>query len=251
MMKLDIGGFFPEIEHFEHKKIFIGIPDPWSVFSRITAYIEEFAKQMPDTPLPAGLAKMGEGEQFLYCEKPIVLSSDLSYRSLRIFIGAGTKIEPSSLIKSHTVLGKGCDIRQGAYLRGGVIAGEKCTLGHATEIKNSILMNHSEAGHFNYIGDCAIGSYVNLGAGTKLANLKFRTAEAKKNALFPVIEFIHERERVSTGVSKFGAIIGDYCELGCNSVTSPATLLYPDCKVYPNFTVVSGIYRKGSFLKPS
>jgi carbonic anhydrase/acetyltransferase-like protein (isoleucine patch superfamily) len=247
---LNVSDFFPEAGHFEHKGLLEGLARPWDALSKINGYIAEFAEKKTETGLPPGLVRQDGWEGILYCTAPVVLAEDLNYTPLKIFIGAGTKIEPSALIKGPALIGRDCEIRQGAYLRGGVISGEKCTLGHTTEIKNSVLMNHSEAGHFNYIGDCLIGSYVNLGAGTKLANLKFRSAEEKKNVSFPEIKFIHEKEVVSTGVAKFGSILGDYCELGCNSVCSPATLLYPDCKVFPNFTVKSGIYKKGSFLRP-
>jgi NDP-sugar pyrophosphorylase family protein len=250
MKKLKIEEFFPELGHFAHKGIFDGTAFPWEVLSKINGHITAFVEKSPDTALPPGLVRMDGPEAMLYCERPLVLDKNLVCRPLGIFIGAGTKIEPSALIKGPALIGNGCEIRQSAYLRGGVIAGEKCTLGHATEIKNSILMNHSEAGHFNYIGDCVIGSYVNLGAGTKLANLKFRSASAKKAGTFPEMKFVHEKEKVRTGISKFGSIIGDYCELGCNSVCSPASLLYPDCKVFPNFTVSSGIHAKGSFIRP-
>lgn len=250
MEKFELTEFFPEAGHFAHKKIFIGTQKPWEVLPKIDGYIKEFFKKASGSRLPSGLVRLDGADSMLYCAKPVVLKTDLVFKPLKIFVGKGTKIEPSALIKGPAIIGRGCDIRQGAYLRGWVITGEKCTLGHATEIKNSILMNHTEAGHFNYIGDCVIGSYVNLGAGTKLANLKFRSAEAKKNETFPEITFIHERAAVKTGLSKLGAILGDYCEVGCNAVTSPASLLYPDCRVYPNFTVASGIYKKGSFLRP-
>lgn len=252
MEKFDLAKFFPEMGHFAHKKIFSGLERPWEVLPNINDYIADFFKKAAKTKLPAGLRRLDGADSMLYCETPVVLKSDMAYHPLNIFIGKGTKIEPSALIKGPALIGAGCEIRQGAYLRGGVITGDKCTLGHATEIKNSVLMNHSEAGHFNYIGDCVIGSYVNLGAGTKLANLKFRSAEAKKKESFPEITFIHEKRTVKTGLSKFGAILGDYCEVGCNAVCSPASLLYPDCKVYPNLTVPSGVYEKGSFpLHPS
>jgi NDP-sugar pyrophosphorylase family protein len=248
--KFDLAAFFPEMARFAHKGIFAGVERPWDVLARINDFCSNFSLAKPEFEY-SNYLRLSAGENpMLYCEKPVELLGNLNYRDLQIFIGKGTKIEPTAVIKGPAIIGHGCDIRQGAYLRGGVITGDNCTLGHATEIKNSILMNHSEAGHFNYIGDCVIGSYVNLGAGSKLANLKFRSADAKKTESFPEITFIHEKKTVKTGVSKFGAILGDYCEVGCNAVTAPASILYPDCKVYPNFTVASGIYKKGTFLRP-
>lgn len=251
MKKFDVAGFFPEMEKFAHKRLFAGVARPWDVLPKINDYILDFVRKNARSKLPAGLRLLKGGSPALYCDAPVALREDLVCRPIGVFIGKGSTIEPSALIKPFAVVGEGCEIRQGAYLRGGVIAGEKCTLGHATEIKNSILMNHTEAGHFNYLGDSVVGSYVNLGAGAKLANLKFRSADAKKNGLFPEIAFAHEKTAVKTGLSKFGAILGDYCEVGCNAVLSPASILYPDCRVFPNFTVRSGVYKKGSFLRPA
>ncbi|MBI3580879.1 MAG: hypothetical protein HY098_02170 [Nitrospinae bacterium] len=250
MKNFDVAGFFPEMENFAHKRLFAGVARPWDVLPKINDYISDFVGKNARSKLPAGLRLLKGGSPALYCEAPVTLKEDLVCRPVAVFRGKGTTIEPSALIKRFALVGEGCEIRQGAYLRGGVIAGEKCTLGHATEIKNSILMNHAEAGHFNYVGDCVVGSYVNLGAGSKLANLKFRSAAEKKNGFFPEISFLSEKSVVKTGLSKFGAILGDYCEVGCNAVLSPASILYPDCRVFPNFTVSSGVYKNGSYLRP-
>ena len=244
--------FFPELDSFEHKELLAGVGNLWNLIKKIEPYIvESFPAGGDKNVLPAGIELQERpGEGMLYCASAVTLSEDLVCASIKVFIGAGTKIEPAAIIKGPAIIGKNCDIRQSAYLRGNLITGDVCTLGHATEIKNTILMDHTEAGHFNYIGDCVIGSYVNLGAGTKLANLKFRTPEEKKAVAFPVITFRHEGKKVKTGVSKFGAVIGDYCETGCNAVTSPAVLLGPNCRVYPNATVASGYYRPKSIIKP-
>jgi carbonic anhydrase/acetyltransferase-like protein (isoleucine patch superfamily) len=251
LKKFDVAAIFPEMERFAHKGVFTGAVQPWDVLSKINDYIADFFKDKVETRLPPGLRRLDGADPALYCDAPVELDEDLASPPLKIFVGRGAKIEPTALIKGPAIIGGGCEIRQGAYLRGWVIAGEKCTLGHSTEIKNSILMNHTEAGHFNYVGDCVIGSFVNLGAGAKFANLKFRSADDKKNGLFPEIAFTLEKTAVKTGLSKFGAILGDYCEVGCNAVLSPASILYPDCRVFPNFTVRSGVYKKGSFLRPA
>lgn len=243
-----LDGFFPELERFAHKALFDGAARPWDVLPRIEKYIVEHFPRVGLPALPPGLTHT-EGDM-LVCAAETVLHRDLDYLPLKISIGAGTKIEPTALIKGPAIIGRKCEVRQGAYLRGTLIAGDHCTLGHTTEIKNSVLMDHTEAGHFNYIGDSVLGSYVNLGAGTKIANLKFRSPEAKKAVAFPEITFRLDGKKVRTGLSKFGAIIGDYCELGCNSVTSPAVLMAQECMVYPNTTVPSGYYKKRSLIRP-
>ena len=244
--------FFPELDSFEHKDIFSGTNKPWDVIGKIESYIlENFPEGWDKNVLPVGI-EIHElpDEGMLYCTHIVVLETELVCPSIKVRIGEGTKIEPGAIIKGPAIIGKNCEIRQTAYLRGSMITGDVCTLGHSTEIKNSILMSHTEAGHFNYIGDCVLGSYVNLGAGTKLANLNFRTTKQKKDVTFPEITFRHDGKKIKTGLSKFGAIIGDYCEIGCNAVTNPALMLAPDCRVFPNVNVRSGYYPKKSVIKP-
>ncbi|MFQ5431422.1 MAG: glucose-1-phosphate thymidylyltransferase [Nitrospinota bacterium] len=244
--------FFPELASFEHKEMFSSINKPWEIIGKINPYIiDNFPEGWAKNVLPVGVeAHELPGEEMLYCTHTVVLEHELVCPSIMVRIGEGTKIEPGAVIKGPAIIGKNCDIRQTAYLRGNMITGDVCTLGHATEIKNSILMNHTEAGHFNYIGDCVLGSYVNLGAGTRLANLNFRTPEQKKAVAFPEITFRHDGKKIKTGVSKFGAIIGDYCETGCNAVTNPAVMLGPDSRVFPNTNVPPGYYPAKSVIKP-
>lgn len=147
-------------------------------------------------------------------------------------------------IKSPAIIGSKCEIRHGAYLRENVIVGDHTVIGHATEVKNSIFMNHSEAGHFSYIGDSIIGNYVNLGAGTKLANLELRTLDMKREGKRRVIKIKDN----NTHMTKLGAIIGDGGELGCNSVTSPGVILGKSSKVYPTSNVKKGVYPPRSKL---
>jgi len=170
---------------------------------------------------------------------------------LGVFLDTGTVLEPSAIIKGPALIGKGCEIRQGAYLRGNVVIGDHCVIGHNTEIKNSILMNHTEAGHFNYIGDSILGSYVNLGAGSRLANLEFRSPADKRDVLFPRILIEVEGEEIHTGRSKFGAVLGDYVEIGCNAVLSPAVLMGKESWVYPNVTVPKNYYPPQTRLIPA
>ena len=155
-----------------------------------------------------------------------------------IFIGKNTIIEPGALIKGPTIIGNNTEIRQGAYIRGDVLVGDFCVVGHATEVKSSILIGESKAGHFAYIGDSILGK-VNLGAGTKLANLKI----VKSGVVLQI-----KGKRYDTGLRKFGAILADNVETGCNSVTSPGTLLGKNVIVYPNATV-RGYHPSNSIIK--
>jgi len=141
-----------------------------------------------------------------------------------IFLGSGVVVEPSALIRGPSFIGDNTEVRHGAYIRGQVITGEDCVVGHATEIKSSVMLGGSKAGHFAYIGDSILGR-VNLGAGTKLANLKMSGTPVN----------LHVDGRLyQTGLRKFGAILADGVETGCNSVTSPGTLLGKNVMLYPN-----------------
>ncbi len=155
-----------------------------------------------------------------------------------IYIGRNTVIEPSALIKGPAFIGDSTEVRHGAYIRGDVLVGDNCVVGHTTEMKSSVMLEGSKAGHFAYIGDSILGR-VNLGAGTKLANLKMVDS--------PVVLKIDNRV-YETGLRKFGAILADEVETGCNSVTSPGTLLGKNVLLYPNGTA-RGYYPPGTIVK--
>jgi NDP-sugar pyrophosphorylase family protein len=148
-------------------------------------------------------------------------------------------VEPGALIKGPTIIGDNSEVRQGAYMRGNCLVGDRCIVGHTTEVKHSIMLDGSKAGHFAYIGDSILGNEVNLGAGTKLANLKIVDVEMKLRV---------EGEIYKTGLRKLGAILGDKTETGCNSVTSPGTLLGKASLVYPCVNVPGGFFPDRSIV---
>lgn len=155
-----------------------------------------------------------------------------------IYIGKNTIVEPGALIKGPTIIGDGTEVRQGAYIRGDVLVGNKCVVGHATELKSCILLGESKAGHFAYIGDSILGK-VNLGAGTKLANLKLVESQVVLNI---------NGKKYQTGLRKLGAILGDGVETGCNSATTPGTLIGKNSLLYPNATA-RGYYPPKNIIK--
>ncbi len=151
----------------------------------------------------------------------------------KIKLGKGVLIESGALVKSPAVLGDMTEVRQGAYLRGYCLAGKNCVIGHTTEVKHSIFLNHAKAGHFAYLGDSILGGNANLGAGTKFANLRFLPGNVSLRI---------EGELIDTGRRKIGAILGDNVQTGCNTVTSPGTLLGKDSMAMPNTTVKAGYH---------
>lgn len=169
-----------------------------------------------------------------------VLMAGVVIMGKRISLGKGVLIESGALIKEPTVLGDYTEVRQGAYLRGYCLAGKRCVLGHATEVKHSIFLNDAKAGHFAYLGDSILGNEANLGAGTKFANLRFLPGTVQVKTPDSVLD---------SGLRKFGAILGDRVQTGCNSVTSPGTLLGKDSLLMPNTTALSGYHPPKSVLR--
>jgi NDP-sugar pyrophosphorylase family protein len=149
-------------------------------------------------------------------------------------------VEPGAYVHGPAIFGEGTVIRQGAYVRGSVITGRNCVIGHTTEVKSSIFCDEAKAGHFAYIGDSILGNHVNLGAGTKISNLKMTNDE---------IILRIDKEVIHTGLRKMGAIIGDHCETGCNSVLNPGVLLAPHCMVYPAIAVRKKYYAPKSVIR--
>jgi UDP-N-acetylglucosamine diphosphorylase / glucose-1-phosphate thymidylyltransferase / UDP-N-acetylgalactosamine diphosphorylase / glucosamine-1-phosphate N-acetyltransferase / galactosamine-1-phosphate N-acetyltransferase len=143
-----------------------------------------------------------------------------------VFIHPTASISAFVKIEGPTYIGKNAEIRHSAYLRKGCWISEGVIVGHATEIKNSVLLPYSKAPHFNYVGDSILGERVNLGAGTKISNVRNDTKE---------IRIYHKNGNYSdTGMKKFGALIGDKSQLGCNVVSNPGTIIMPNSLIPPN-----------------
>lgn len=176
---------------------------------------------------------------------------DVSRGTFEVFPGAfikdqeieireGCVIESGAFLAGPTILGKNTTIRHGAYIRGGVITGSGCIIGHASEVKSSIFLNDAKAAHFAYVGDSILGNGVNLGAGTKISNLKITNAE---------IVIRTEGKEFQTGLRKFGAILGDDVQTGCNSVLNPGAMLGAQCMVYPNASVKGVVFKEKSIIR--
>jgi len=138
-----------------------------------------------------------------------------------VFLGKGTTVAPGACIEGPAFIGRNCQIRHGAYVRANVIIGDGCVIGNSSEVKNSLLFNDCHVPHFNYVGDSILGHHAHLGAGVILSNLKSIPSNVMVGGL-------------DTGLRKFGALIGDRAELGCNSVLSPGSIIGRDCVIYPN-----------------
>lgn len=191
-----------DLSQTEHGAIFDGCNHAWEALGRLGDYLTANVKPGLHNQC-TGVAWVGE----------------------RVFIGEGTVLEDGVMIKGPAIIGRNCQIRHNAYLRENVIVGDGCVVGNATELKNVLLFNHSETPHYNYVGDSILGYKAHLGAGVKVSNLKVTRSNV-------VIE--HQGQRIETGLRKFGALIGDRAEIGCNAVLNPGSILGRDSLVYPN-----------------
>ena len=183
------------------------------------------------------LAVFKNGEQ-LAGATVIMAGTVLLGRQIRL--GHGVLVESGAMIKSPAVIGDRTEVRQGAYLRGYCLTGKGCVLGHTTEIKHSIFLNNAKAGHFAYLGDSILGENVNLGAGTKFANLRFLNGNVMIRTKDGLID---------SGRRKFGAVLGDDTQTGCNSVTSPGTLIGKNSFLMPNTTARSGYHPPRTIIR--
>ncbi len=256
---------FFDLQAFEHGEVFREAEAVWSALERLEAYLEALVHgRTAFTGLTGQVDKTlvvyeGEARQDLEVRATGPKGSLRAFRSGtllegasvvlpgaylandRIAIGSGTVIEPGAMVAGPVVIGGNSEIRQGAYIRGNCIIGNGCVVGHTTEIKASIMLDGAKAGHFAYIGDSILGRDVNLGAGTKLANLKMIPGTVSVRC---------GKELVDTGRRKIGAILGDRTETGCNSVTSPGTLMGPRSIIYPGVSVPAGHYPAGTVVMP-
>ena len=199
-MSFAVADFF-DLEGFEHAEVFDGCDRVWDVLARIAPYLRERAEMKVEGRVEDGAHLIGN-----------------------VMIGAGTVVRAGAYIQGPAIIGKDCDIRPCAYIRGDALVGDGCIVGNSTELKNTLLLNGAMAPHYNYCGDSVLGNDVNLGAGTKLSNWKIA---ADKTVRLRVGDTV-----IDTGLNKFGAILGDRTQTGCNSVLNPGTVIGRDVLVY-------------------
>jgi len=191
---------FFDLNDFDHKRVFDGCNDVWDVLNQIAPYLTNNFKP----------SLLNEAVGFPYIDN-------------NVSIGKGTIVEDGAMIKGPAIIGEHCEIRHGAYIRGNVIIGNHCVVGNSCEVKNSILLNHVDIPHYNYVGDSVLGNYSHLGAGAICSNLKLD----KTN----IILRDGERE-IQTGLRKFGLILGDRAQVGCNCVLNPGSVIGKDSLIY-------------------
>lgn len=156
-----------------------------------------------------------------------------------VWVAKSAKVAPTAFIAAPCIIDEEADIRHCAFIRGGVIVGKKCVVGNSTEMKNAIIFDNVQIPHFNYVGDSILGYKSHLGAGAVTSNVKSdKTLVTIKNGDY----------KIETGMKKFGAMVGDFTEVGCNSVLCPGTVVGRNCTVYP-LSRVRGYLKENSIFK--
>ena len=207
---------FIALEHTIHAKLFENQRFIWDALKQIASYLQFRLK-------PAVLGQL--------MGKPFISST--------VFIGSGTIVEQGAVIKGPAWIGERCHIRSGCYVRENVIVGDGVVMGNSCEFKNCIVCDEAQVPHFNYVGDSILGFRAHLGAGVILSNVKLDHRE---------ISVAIDDGIVPTGLTKFGAIVGDRTEIGCNAVVNPGTVIGRDCIIYPSANV-RGVIPRAHIVK--
>jgi acetyltransferase-like isoleucine patch superfamily enzyme len=210
---------FFDLDGFAHSGLFDREEPVWSALgNRLVDYLEGWSDWSINVDLAQGVHLMGE----------------------RIFIGPGCSIEPGAVIVGPVILDEGVQIRTGAYVRQHVVLAAGSLVGAHSEVKGSVLLPGAKAPHQAYVGDSILGRDVNLGAGTICSNVKNVGRE---------ISFSAGGQTYHTGLRKFGAVLGDGCKTGCNTVLNPGVLMGPGSVTYTNASIRGGFYPAGTLVK--
>ena len=167
------------------------------------------------------------------------LGEDFTETAPNVWIHKTATVAPSASITGPCIIGANTEVRHCAFIRGSALVGENCVVGNSVELKNVILFDNVQVPHFNYVGDSILGYKSHLGGGAVTSNVKSdKTLVTVKNG----------SERIETGLKKFGAMVGDYVEVGCNAVLNPGTVMGRNCQVYPT-SCVRGAVPENSIWK--
>ena len=160
-------------------------------------------------------------------------------KDTNIWIAKTAKIDPTAYITGPVIIGENAEIRHCAFIRGKAIVGDNAVVGNSTELKNVILFNNVQVPHYNYVGDSILGYKSHMGAGSITSNVK----SDKK-----LVEVKNGEEIIETGLKKFGAMIGDYVEVGCGSILNPGSVIGKNTNIYP-LSSVRGVVPENSIYK--
>lgn len=186
---------------------------PWELLPKISAFILELGAKLPKD----------------------------TYTEIKehVWVADSAAIAPTACINGPAIIDEDAEVRHCAFIRGNAIVGKGAVVGNSTELKNVILFNKVQVPHYNYVGDSILGFKAHMGAGSITSNVKSdKTLVVVKN----------QEERVETGLKKFGAMLGDHVEVGCNSVLNPGTVIGRESNIYPT-SMVRGCVPAHSIFK--
>lgn len=193
--------------------LFAGKDYPWEVLGDIGDFIRKIGPALD----PAVFERRGED----------------------MYIAKSVTIAETATLRGPLIIDENTEVRPGAFIRGNVIVGKDCVVGNSTELKNVVLFNHVQVPHYNYVGDSVLGYFSHMGAGSITSNVKSDKT----------LVVVHgEDEEIPTGRKKFGAMLGDHVEIGCNTVLNPGTVVCRNTNVYP-VSCVRGVVPPDSIWK--
>ncbi|MBR3392352.1 MAG: UDP-N-acetylglucosamine pyrophosphorylase [Firmicutes bacterium] len=202
-----------DLEHTIAAKLFEGKTYPWEVLDGIKDFILELGPQLP--------------------------ADEFDHPADGVWIAKDAKVFDSAYIGSPCIIDHEAEVRQCAFLRCPAIVGKNAVVGNSTELKNVVLFDNVQVPHYNYVGDSVLGYKAHMGAGSITSNVKSDKT----------LVVVHGGdEEIATGRKKFGAMLGDRVEVGCNSVLNPGTVIGRDCNVYP-LSMVRGVVPAGHIFK--
>ena len=202
-----------DLSHTKAKELLENTEYPWEALPKIGEFILKLGETLPAS----------------------------KYRKLAddVWVSRTAKIYPNNYIAGPTIIGHNTEVRPGAFIRGNALVGENCVVGNSTELKNVILFDNVQVPHYNYVGDSIFGYKAHTGAGAITSNVKQDKSLVTVNV---------NGERITTGLKKFGAMLGDRVEAGCNTVMNPGTVVGREARIYP-LSMVRGFVPEKSIYK--
>ncbi len=173
------------------------------------------------------------------------LGPDYEEVAEHVWVHKSAKVFASAYLGAPCIIGPETEVRHCAFIRGSALVGANCVVGNSVEIKNAILFDNVQTPHYNYVGDSILGFHSHMGAGSITSNVR----SDKK------LVVVHDKEQIPTRLKKFGALLGDYVQVGCNSVLNPGTVIGPHTNIYPTSCVrgvvpAHSIYKTGGRIVP-
>lgn len=201
-----------DVSHTRAADYLNGYTYPWEVLKGISTMIEALGLTLP-------------GDEFLQIQD-------------RVWVHRTAVIAPTAYLGAPCIIGANTEVRHGAFIRGAALVGDNCVVGNSVELKNVILFDGVQVPHYNYVGDSILGYKAHMGAGSLTSNVKSDKS----------LVTIHTEPPIPTGIKKVGAMLGDFVEVGCNSVLNPGTIVGKHTNIYPT-SCVRGVIPANSIYK--